>query len=108
MNSELRERVTFQAPNRVSNGRGGYTIDDSKPVAIGTFWAKVQIKSRALATLYKGERLESNVFITIRDNPAIFPGCEALHKGRRYKITENPPAEKAVGYTRLGAEEVIK
>lgn len=106
MLSELNKRITFQAPKKISNGRGGVTIDENNPVVIGTFWAKVEVKSKALATLYQGQRLESNIFITIRDNPAINESCQAIYEGRPLQINEITPAKK-IGYTVLAASGAV-
>jgi SPP1 family predicted phage head-tail adaptor len=102
----MSERVTFQEPNQMPNGQGGFKLDKANPIIIGEFWAAVVVNSFQEALKYGGRRLEANIEITARSNNRLTTKCQAIWQGQTLDIIEILPGKKP-GYIRIFAKEAV-
>lgn len=81
----MRDRVEAYTLTKVSNGRGGWTHQET---LLGTFWAKIEdLNARNIVQFRQGD-LNTNTQITMRANPSITRESVFYARGKKYLIEE--------------------
>lgn len=102
MIGQMKDRITAMTEKKVSNGRGGWTIEE---LTIGTFWGKIEDLSARNIIQYRQADLNTNVRIIIRANVQITKECVFYAKGCKYSLDEI--IEKNGFYTIMAVGEKI-
>lgn len=105
MIGSLKERLTIINPERLPNGRGGWSVSyDSPPADSMTVWAAYE-RIRAYEQLrFMQFDEEVNGRFIIRDLPFLRKDSRLSCNGKHYIVQQIAPAEKK-GYTQIAVRE---
>lgn len=102
MIGQMKDRVTAKTLQKVTNGRGGWTLQE---VLIGTFWANIESINARNIIQYRQADLNTNTRIIMRANDQITKECVFYARGCKYNLEEI--IEKNGFYTIMAVGEKI-
>lgn len=105
MIGDLKERISLETPQKVPNGRGGWTIDRNNPDRV-TIWGAFELLSMTKQLRLMELDLAANGQFTIRNRQGITKETRVEWGGRHYEIVNFGPHPKKSGYTVLNVREV--
>lgn len=103
MIGEMTHRITLERPRRISNGRGGWTIDYKAGDRMEV-WAAAETLSIGQQLRYQEHQETATIRFVVRENPFIDTDTRILFNGAVFSITEMGPTEKR--FLEIRAREV--
>lgn len=103
MLGELRHRIILQRPKRISNGRGGWSINYEAGDQIEV-WAAADILTIDQQLRYQEHQEAANMQFTIRATAFIDTDTRIIYNGKNYNIEQMAPAH--IRFLEIRAREV--
>ena len=104
MIGSLRYRITLINPKRVSNGRGGWTIDLEAGDRMEV-WAAAAVTTIAQRIKYREIDEQTEIQFIIRENPFLNKDTRILFVGTVYRIVTYAPHPDSSHFTVIPARE---
>ena len=104
MIGQLKERLTLSTPQKIPNGRGGWTIDRNNPDRV-TIWGAFELLSITKQLRYMELDQAANGQFIIRNRPGITKETRIEWAGSSFEIVNFGPHPKKGGYTVINVRE---
>lgn len=103
MLGEMRHRIILQRPQRISNGRGGWSINYEAGDQIEV-WAAAEVLSINEQLRYQEHQETATMRFIVRATPFIASDTRILYNGNKYDIEQMAPTN--VRFLDIRAREV--
>lgn len=105
MIGQLSERITLSTPQKIPNGRGGWTIDRNNPDRV-EIWGAYSLLNITTQLRYMELDQAANAQFIIRNRQGITKETRIEWAGASFEIVNYGPHPKKAGYTVINVREV--